>query len=85
MNVVNGDEGRREPCGNNRTRRAGLFVKASRGGGGKRFWLKGSADDHMYRHVVDTVRQAASATCFRFRKPEDCIRLERSRETKTTL
>ena len=38
-----------------------LIVKASRGGGGNRFWLKGSADDHMYRHVVETVRQAVSA------------------------
>jgi hypothetical protein len=38
-----------------------LIVKASRGGGGNRFWLKGSADDHMYRHVVETVHQAVSA------------------------
>lgn len=37
-----------------------LIVKASRGGGGNRFWLKGSADDHMYRHVIETVRQAVS-------------------------
>ena len=38
-----------------------LIVKASRGGGGNQFWLKGSADDHMYRHVVKTVRQAVAA------------------------
>jgi hypothetical protein len=35
-----------------------LIVKASRGGGGNSFWLKGHSDDHMYRHVVDTVRNA---------------------------
>ena len=34
-----------------------MIVKASRGGG-NRFWLKGQSDDHMYRHVVDTVRSA---------------------------
>lgn len=38
-----------------------LIVKASRGGGGNQFWLKGSSDDHMYRHVVKTVRQAIAA------------------------
>jgi hypothetical protein len=38
-----------------------LIVKASRGGGGNRFWLKDSPDDHMYWHVVQTVRQAVSA------------------------
>lgn len=35
-----------------------LIVKASRGGGGNSYWLKGHRDDHMYRHVVDTVRDA---------------------------
>jgi hypothetical protein len=34
-----------------------MIIKASRGGGGNRFWLKGSPDDHMYKHVVDTVLQ----------------------------
>ncbi|GDY19767.1 hypothetical protein LBMAG56_11120 [Verrucomicrobiota bacterium] len=38
-----------------------LFVKASRGGGGNSFWLKDHTDDHMYRHVVDTVRRAVQA------------------------
>ena len=38
-----------------------LFVKASRGGGGNSYWLKGSRDDHMYRHVVETVQQAVKA------------------------
>ena len=38
-----------------------LIVKASRGGGGNTFWLKGATDDHMYRHVVDTVRLAVAA------------------------
>jgi hypothetical protein len=38
-----------------------LIVKASRGGGGNGFWLKGNSDDHMYRHVVDTVQQAVKA------------------------
>jgi len=38
-----------------------LIVKASRGGGGNSFWFKGSCDDHMYRHVVNTVRQAIKA------------------------
>ncbi len=37
------------------------IVKASRGGGGNGFWLKGSKDDHMYRHVVQTVSDAISA------------------------
>ena len=35
-------------------------VKASRGGGGNTYWTKGSADDHMYRHVVNTVNQAVA-------------------------
>lgn len=38
-----------------------LFVKASRGGGGNSYWMKGSRDDHMYRHVVETVQQAIKA------------------------
>lgn len=38
-----------------------LIVKASRGGGGNRFWFKGSTNDHMYRHVVKTVQQAVTA------------------------
>lgn len=38
-----------------------LIVKASRGGGGNGFWLKGSRNDQMYRHVVATVGQALSA------------------------
>jgi hypothetical protein len=38
-----------------------LIVKASRGGGGNGFWLKGSGDDHMYKHVVDTVKKAVAA------------------------
>lgn len=38
-----------------------LFVKASRGGGGNSYWLKGGRDDHMYRHVVETVQQAIKA------------------------
>lgn len=38
-----------------------LIVKASRGGGGNGFWLKGSANDHMYRHVVETVSKAVGA------------------------
>lgn len=38
-----------------------LFVKASRGGGGNSFWLKDHTDDHVYRHVVDTVRRAVQA------------------------
>lgn len=38
-----------------------LIVKASRGGGGNTFWLKGGPDDHMYQHVVQTVQQAVSA------------------------
>ena len=38
-----------------------LIVKASRGGGGNSFWFKGSCDDHMYRHVVNTVRRAIKA------------------------
>ena len=35
-----------------------MIVKASRGGGGNGYWLKGSVDDHMYHHVVNTVREA---------------------------
>ncbi len=35
-----------------------MIVKASRGGGGNSYWLKGNGDDHMYRHVVATVREA---------------------------
>jgi hypothetical protein len=38
-----------------------VIVKASRGGGGNGFWLKGSLNDHMYRHVIDTVTQAVAA------------------------
>jgi hypothetical protein len=38
-----------------------MIVKASRGGGGNGFWLKGSPNDHMYRHVIDTVTQAVAA------------------------
>ena len=38
-----------------------LIVKASRGGGGNGFWLKGAPDDHMYQHLVQTVRQAVAA------------------------
>ncbi|MFY7817612.1 MAG: sialate O-acetylesterase [Akkermansiaceae bacterium] len=36
------------------------IVKASRGGGGNSFWLKGSSDDHMYQHIVQTVQQATT-------------------------
>lgn len=35
-----------------------LIIKASRGGGGNSFWEKSSKDNHMYRHVVDTVHAA---------------------------
>ncbi len=38
-----------------------LIIKASRGGGGNGFWQKGSVNDHMYRHVVETVNQAVKA------------------------
>ena len=38
-----------------------VFVKASRGGGGNSYWVKGSHDDHMYRHVIETVQQAIKA------------------------
>ncbi len=38
-----------------------VIVKASRGGGGNGFWLKDSADDHMYRHVVETTKAALAA------------------------
>ena len=38
-----------------------MIVKASRGGGGNSFWVKGSRDDHMYRHVVGTVHAALAA------------------------
>jgi arylsulfatase A-like enzyme len=34
------------------------IIKASRGGGGNRFWSKGSQDDHMYQHVLKTVADA---------------------------
>lgn len=34
------------------------IVKCSRGGGGNTFWLKDSADDHMYDKVVDAVTAA---------------------------
>lgn len=37
------------------------IVKASRGGGGNSFWVKDSADDHMYDHVVETVNAAVAA------------------------
>lgn len=33
-------------------------IKASRGGGGNSYWLKGAVDDHMYQHVLQTVRNA---------------------------
>lgn len=35
-----------------------MFIKASRGGGGSKFWAKGSDDDHMYQAVVETVNAA---------------------------
>jgi arylsulfatase A-like enzyme len=35
-----------------------VIIKASRGGGGNRFWSKGSPDDHMYQHVLKTVADA---------------------------
>jgi hypothetical protein len=38
-----------------------LVIKASRGGGGNSFWLKGSKDDHMYRHVIATVRSCVAS------------------------
>ena len=38
-----------------------MIVKASRGGGGNSYWLKGNSDDHMYRHVVDIVKDAIKA------------------------
>ena len=38
-----------------------LIVKASRGGGGNGFWFKNGADNHMYRHVKETVEAAVSA------------------------
>ncbi|MCA9248189.1 MAG: exo-alpha-sialidase, partial [Planctomycetales bacterium] len=37
------------------------IIKASRGGGGNRFWSKDSSDAHMFRHVVDTVATAVRA------------------------
>ena len=47
-----------------------MIVKASRGGGGTGYWLKGNGDDHMYRHVVDTaleaVKQLPTGTEFDF-------------------
>ncbi len=36
------------------------IVKASRGGGGNSFWVKGAADDHMYDHVVAAVNAAVA-------------------------
>ena len=36
------------------------IIKASRGGGGNSFWLKSSADHHMYDHVTATVTAAAA-------------------------
>jgi sialidase-1 len=36
------------------------IIKASRGGGGNSFWLKNSADHHMYDHVVATVNSATA-------------------------
>jgi hypothetical protein len=38
-----------------------MIIKASRGGGGNGFWMKGSPNDHMYRHVVETVHRAVGA------------------------
>jgi hypothetical protein len=38
-----------------------LMVKASRGGGGNTFWVKGGPNEQMYRHVVETVRGAIKA------------------------
>ncbi|MBK1826898.1 sialate O-acetylesterase [Haloferula rosea] len=37
------------------------IVKASRGGGGNSFWVKGSSDSHMYDHLVSTVTAATAA------------------------
>ncbi|MCA9080184.1 MAG: exo-alpha-sialidase, partial [Planctomycetaceae bacterium] len=37
------------------------IIKASRGGGGNSYWLKGSSDDHMYQHVIQTVTEAVRA------------------------
>ena len=37
------------------------IIKASRGGGGNSFWLKGAADDHMYQHTLKTVTDAVKA------------------------
>lgn len=34
------------------------IIKASRGGGGNTFWMKGSADSHMYQHILSTVQHA---------------------------
>ncbi len=36
------------------------IIKCSRGGGGNSYWLKSSADHHMYTKVVDTVTQACN-------------------------
>lgn len=36
------------------------IIKASRGGGGNSYWLKGSTDDHMYEHVTNTVAAATA-------------------------
>ncbi|MBT4816684.1 MAG: hypothetical protein HN742_12930 [Lentisphaerae bacterium] len=38
-----------------------LVVKASRGGGGNSFWLKGTGNDQMYTHIVKTVKEAIAA------------------------
>src|SRR4051794_8530280 len=38
-----------------------LMVKASRGGGGNTFWVKGGPNEQMYRHAVETVRGAIKA------------------------
>lgn len=38
-----------------------LVIKASRGGGGNSYWMKGGRDDHMYHHVIETVQQAVKA------------------------
>ena len=36
------------------------IIKCSRGGGGNTYWLKGSADDHMYGKVVAAVTEACA-------------------------
>lgn len=37
------------------------IIKASRGGGGNGFWVKDGEDNHMYRHVMETVKGALAA------------------------